>query len=262
MDTDILLCIKGLCAAYNGKIALNDVSLCVQSAERWAVIGPNGSGKSTLLKIAAGLMRPASGSIDVNGRALQLYKQHELARKIAWVPQPAGRSFPPFTVRDYVELARHPWRGYFDKDMAVDLDPIGKAIELADAMDLIERRMTELSGGELQRVLIAAAVAQSTPLMLLDEPESFLDPSHVLGIRRALDRVHSEKGTAFVTVHHDVNAVVSNCTHVLALKSGRTMFCGNVEEMSVEMLEELYEIGFREVFVQDSRKLFIAREAM
>lgn len=240
----LFLDVQNISAGYNGNTVISDISFSVDAGERWAIIGPNGSGKSTLLNTIAGHIPIHSGHIRLGSTPYTTLNAQNRAQLIAHVPQPTGRQFPPFSVTRFVALARHPWRGLFDSPSTHDDEAVAQALAITDTSALASRRLTELSGGELQRVLLAGAVAQDTPLILLDEPESFMDPRHTLMIRQALARIHDEKGCTIITVLHDVDAAVSNHSHILALKNGEQMFAGPTGSLELPVLEALYDVPF------------------
>ena len=255
-----VLDIRDLAVGYGKRIVCEGISLTIHHGERWAVIGPNGCGKSTLLRTCAGHLPPLSGSMSICGIAAATIAPRARAQKIAYVPQPAGRQFPPFSVRAFVNLARHPWQSLFDTQTKSDRDAVEEALNLTETAALSERLLTELSGGELQRVLLAGAVAQNTPLALLDEPESFLDPHHVISVRRALARIHTEHDTAFFTVLHDMDAA-SRHTHVLALARGQQLYAGPSSFLTPDLLEEIYGIPFEIARgTRSGRSILIASE--
>ena len=242
-----MLAIDRLQAVLDGKVILAGVSLTVGAGERWAVIGKNGAGKSTLVKCMAGLLPAAAGGVFLEGAPLAAVRPKQRARRIAYVPQAAGRSVPGFMVADYVMMGRFAHQGLMAMPGPGDRDSVREALALTDTETLGGRAMDTLSGGELQRVFLAAAVAQQSALLLLDEPLSFLDPLHQAIILNALDRIHRRHGTAMVTVTHDVNAALTRASHVLALVAGRVFFAGPAAELlrrSPAILQEVYSLPF------------------
>ena len=128
-----------------------------------------------------------------------------LAHLIAFVPQANNRTLPPFAVREFIMLGRFPFQGFFALPSKRDKIIVDAALQLTDTEALSDRLLTTLSGGELQRVFLAAAVAQRTAILLLDEPMAFLDPMHQELIQRSIDRIHEEFSTTIIAVTHDVN---------------------------------------------------------
>jgi iron complex transport system ATP-binding protein len=237
--------------SYGGENVIDDVSFTVGDGETWAVIGRNGAGKSTLIKCLCGLLSPSRGAVSIDGTGIAEMPPKELAKKIAYVPQGTNRPAPPFTVREYVEMALFPyntgftWRLPRGRGKRVD-----EALALTGALPLADRAMNTLSGGEFQTALIAGAVAQSTPFLLLDEPTTYLDPYHKENIRQAIERVHNERGTAVITVTHDVNFALSTHKNILAVIDGKIFFNGMVKSFcvdAVDNLEKIFSIKFHKV---------------
>lgn len=230
--------------------ALRNVSLSINQGETWAVIGKNGSGKSTLLKCVGGLLGSRHGMILVEGRPVRDFRPKELARRIAYVPQAGGRPLPQFTVAEFVMLGRFPYQGFFAIPNAIDRKIVLDAMRLADVDAFAARSMQTLSGGELQRVFLAAAVAQRPALLLLDEPMSFLDPLHQEMVFRALARIHDEFNTTLIAATHDVNYAMNRFSHLCALKESTVFFSGPVElfkKNALDYLGSLYSLSFSEI---------------
>jgi iron complex transport system ATP-binding protein len=164
-----MLRIENLSVSYGLRRVLHEVSLTVENGEVLALIGPNGAGKSTLVRAVSGFIPAQSGSVGKNGTNLLTAPASERARIISVVPQVA--SLPPaFTVWETVLLGRTPYLNFLGQVSLTDEDITRQSLQRVDALDLIDRRVGELSGGEQQRVLLARALAQSTPILLLDEP--------------------------------------------------------------------------------------------
>jgi iron complex transport system ATP-binding protein len=236
---------------YDRDIPVFDgISLEVNSGETWAIIGKNGCGKSTLLKCIGNLLRVAGGTIAIDGRALDSYRPMDLARLVAYVPQASGRMLPPYSVSDFIMLGRFPYQGFFSVPSGKDRQIVREVLHLTDTVTLADRPMNRLSGGELQRVFLAAAVAQKTSILLLDEPMSFLDPLHQEMINRSLGRIHDEFNTTIITVTHDVNLALNRFSHVCALAKGKLFFIGMAEkfrENAGELLHDVFSIKFTEI---------------
>lgn len=208
---------------YGGRAALREASLSIARGECVAITGPNAAGKSTLLRALCGALPDATGEIRLDGTELSSLSSIERARRVALVPQ-ASRWDLDFTVRELVAMGRAPHTGTWGLETARDREIIAEAMTDADVAPLAERRFAELSGGERQRVLLARALAQSTPLLLLDEPTAHLDPGHQ---QLVLDRLlaHAARGGASVTVLHDL-ALASRLHRVVVLEAGRIVADG------------------------------------
>lgn len=204
---------------YEGRSVLRQVSLEVRGGEVLALVGPNGVGKSTLINAACGLLPVLAGQVLVDGDDLSRMSPPERARLVAVVPQ--GTSLPPaFTAFDVVLSGRTPYLGWLDR--------VGKADEQASLMamvrtgtfDLARRRVGELSGGERQRVLIARALAQSAPVLLLDEPTAHLDLRHQDNVLSMVRALAVERGLAVMMSLHDLNLVARFADRVVLLSNG------------------------------------------
>ncbi|MBD3421641.1 MAG: ATP-binding cassette domain-containing protein [Chitinivibrionales bacterium] len=238
--------VDSLTVAYNGSAVLRNVSCEIGEGERWALIGKNGAGKSTLIKAIASLLHACAGRITVKGRIVGAYAAKERARLIAYVPQKPEGSIP-FTVNDYVMLGRYARQGVFGLPSADDYAAVKQALALCDVENLMCRTINTLSGGEMQRVLLAGAVAQQTPILLLDEPTTFLDPAHEKLFLEALARVQEQCRQTIVMVTHDINVALSLCTHICALKSGEIYYQGTMEEFADRcpgILTDIFGIAF------------------
>ena len=247
---DIVLSLRHFSFRAGKKEILRDVSYAVHRGEYLAIVGPNGAGKTTLLKCIDRILTGGKGEIEVFGRRLETYSQKELARRISYVPQADGRIFP-FTVREFVLMGRYPYLSPFssiDKDGRRAAD---EAMALTEVHEFAERRLDTLSGGERQKVYVAAALSQGADILLLDEPTSFLDYRHQAEIRDLLARVNRASGTTIVCVTHDLNRAVLDSDRILALRPcdaaepGSVVFCGTpIELMQADVLRDIYHTEF------------------
>ena len=245
----MLIDIANLNFAYNGCRVLTGISLHVEQGQRWAIIGRNGSGKSTLIKCIAGLEKTAPDTVKINGRAIEAYSAKERARCIAYVPQVSGRNLP-FTVYDYVMMGRFPYQGFMAVPSANDRVVVDSALTLTETLELKDRLVYSLSGGEQQRVFIAGAVAQQSKIVLLDEPTTFLDPYHQQRIIEVLDRICSELGTTILSVTHEITTFNTLYNNVLGLKSGHVLYCGAIDNLTANncaILQKLFDLPFEKV---------------
>lgn len=239
---------------------LHDISLTIGKGERWAIIGQNGSGKSTLIRCIARLETVTAGTIAIDGFDTTAFSPRTLAKHISYVPQASMQVAPPFTVLEFVRMGRYPYRGIFAGDKQEDYAIAREALELTDTLQFAARPMNRLSGGELQRVFIAGAVAQRTTIMLLDEPVSFLDPLHQEIINQTLDRIHNEFKTTLITITHDINAALGNNSHVAAMVNGKVLFSGTTgsfRDRSAELLQMVYTTGFESATGAESGRHFL-----
>lgn len=233
-------------AGYGTDEVLKGISFSVHSCERWAIIGRNGTGKSTLIKLIAGLLQWNKGSLLVKGIDIGRYPARKRAQIMAYVPQkPDG--IIPYSVHDFVMLGRYSAMGIFGVPSSQDREAVSEAIDICDIRQLTGRLMSTLSGGELQRVLLAGAVAQRTSILLLDEPTTFLDPAHERLFFEALARLHKQRKLTVVMVTHDINTALIQCTHIAALLDGAFIFTGTTSEFKTKcpaLLETIFGVRF------------------
>ena len=218
--------VDGLTVAYRGRPVLRDVNLHVAPGERIALIGPNGAGKSTLLKAITGLVTPAAGSVELGGRQLPLLDRLTVARTIAVVPQQAILPFAT-RVEDVVALGRLPHEDPFRGARPADRAAVAAAIERVGLGHLMGRDARELSLGERQLVLLAMAVAQATPLLVLDEPTVHLDLRHQIEAMELLADLNERDGITIVAVLHDLGLAAHFFPRLVLLDHGRLVADGD-----------------------------------
>ena len=208
---------------------LKELSCLVLSGRVLGILGPNGSGKSTLLKLLARVFRPQQGTIEILGEPLSGLSQLDVAKRVALVPQETLQVFP-FTIAEMVLMGRSPhhqgWGGWHWED-SQDWAVAQNAMEELDVAHLGHRLVTEVSGGERQRAVIARALVQEPQILLLDEPTAFLDLHHQLDIARIIKRLNRERGLTVVLVSHDLNLASQYCDQVLLLNHGRLAAMGS-----------------------------------
>lgn len=222
------------------------MSFDVMTGEVVGIVGPNGSGKSSLLKLLAGLLRPESGTIRLTGQALNDLTPLAIARILAMVPQEQAQVFP-FTVAETVLMGRFPHRqaGWWSMGMEVergdDLAVAHRAMVETDVVDLADRLVSDVSGGERQRVMIARALAQEPRILLLDEPTAFLDLNHQIELCALIQRLAKERALTVVLVSHDLNVASLLCDRILMVKDGKICAQGTPPEtIRPEVLRAVY----------------------
>jgi len=238
-----LLRLDSVSCAYDGATVLAGATLDVRPGELIAVAGPNGSGKTTLLRTAARALPPREGTVFLDGR--DLYRGTDAAtaaRAIAVVPQDAALDFE-FLVEELVLMGRHPHLGRFDVESDRDREAARRAMEKTGTWELRHRPVTELSGGERRRALLARALAQEARLLLLDEPTAHLDLHFQVETLRIV-RAHVAAGGSAVAVLHDLNLAAACATRLILLKAGRVAGDGPVAQM-------LEEARLKDVFGPD-----------
>jgi iron complex transport system ATP-binding protein len=208
--------------AIRGRHLLSDISLSWGEGEFLALVGPNGAGKTTLLKAALGLVRAGSGRVVVDDRAVTSMSPRERAAHLAWLPQ-RGLTEEPLRAEEVVASARYRFREAYERS----IEHARRALSAVGAAHLAERRVTEMSGGERQRVALAAMLAQRAPLLLLDEPANHLDPAQQIEAYVLLSGLFGQ-GLGIVCVTHDINLLGhvarADRIRVVGLREGRIAF--------------------------------------
>lgn len=206
------------------------------------ILGPNGSGKSTLLKLMSGLLDPASGKIVAGGNNITKMSRIQLAKCVSYVP-PQLEHFPMIKVFNLLEAGRYPYSLGFGILDGEDNKKIDEALEICDLSEKRDFFLNQLSSGELQRALIAKAIAQDTGIILMDEPFSNLDPKFTLKIIEIIESIKKDK--TIILAVHDVNIAHYLCDSLVGLKEGRIYFTfDNRSEFDVEKINSLYEVNF------------------
>ena len=222
---DIAIWIEDFSFRIGKQHILKNVSMAVPAGEYVSVIGPNGAGKTTLLKSILRIIKGDQGRIRIFDRPLEEYHQHELAREVAYVPQAGGTVFP-FSVWDFVLMGRYPHLSPFSSVGEADHKAVLRALALTGMESFRHRRCDTLSGGERQKAMIAAALAQEARILVLDEPLTFLDPHHQTEVFAILKRINRDSGVTIVSVTHDINTAIRSSTAIYALREGSSIYSG------------------------------------
>jgi len=229
---------RGVSWSAGGRTIVDDVSLDVQPGTTLGLLGPNGSGKSSLLRLLAGVRRPASGTVLLDGRDLRTLRRRDVARRIAVVEQHATTEVD-LRVLDVVRLGRIPHRAAWGPEGAGDRDAVALALERTGLTGAEERSWHTLSGGERQRVHIARALAQEPGELLLDEPTNHLDVHHQLELLALVRRLPV---TSIVALH-DLNLAAMFCERLIVLAGGRVVATGTpAEVLTAELIADVYRV--------------------
>lgn len=245
-----MICCRDLYAGYGPRTVLHGLNICANAGETVALLGPNGSGKTTLLSTLSGVLTPRRGNIFLGDPTsphtneapvpLNRLSPRERARRVAVVPQRVEH-LPHIRVRDMVLLGRYAYLSWWGSYGPEDHHAADEALDLTGTHSLSRRYIEELSGGELQRVLLARALAQQTPVLLLDELSAGLDVARMKELFDLLE-LRRRAGSCVVTVMHDLNLAALYATRLVGLQAGRVLFDGHVTEVfTEEYLSTLYE---------------------
>jgi iron complex transport system ATP-binding protein len=219
--------------------ALKEISFDIYPSSVTAILGPNGAGKTTLLHLLLGLNRPATGTILLNDISIDQYSRHELSQQIGLVPQSEYVPFA-YSVMEFVVLGRAPYLGPLELPGEADIDIARGAMQEVGISHLEERAIPELSGGELQLVLLARALCQQPRILLLDEPTSHLDLANRNITLKILDRLRTN-GTTIIFSTHDPEAAALIADHLVLMRAGEVLNSGSLEQVfTSEMLSRVY----------------------
>jgi len=250
-----LVC-EQLTVVRGGRVVLHDINVAFRDGECVSLIGPNGSGKTTLLLALLGLLPPASGGVRANGREVARLPARVRGRFASYVPQTVER-IPAFTLYDVVASGRYPHIPPLRPLSNADRAQIDRALDICGLRELVQRRINAVSGGERQKALIGAAVAQDAQAMFLDEPNTALDPAYQIELVRLL-RHWRDRGRALVVVSHDLNLPAALGGRVIALRNGAVAADGDAEEiLTPARLAEVYDAAFEVAETADGRRIVL-----
>ena len=233
---------------YDKRTISENLSVDIPAGLFTAIIGPNGCGKSTLLRALARVIKPSAGQVLLDGKAINTYRSKEVAQQLGLLPQ---SSLAPDGIRvaDLVARGRAPYQNLFQQWDPSDEQKVATALEATRLTELSDRLVDELSGGQRQRVWVAMLLAQDTPIMLLDEPTTFLDIAHQYELMELFRDFH-EAGKTIVSVLHDLNQAARYADHLIVMHEGEIIRTGPPQEvMTAELVEEVY--GLRCLVVPD-----------
>jgi len=232
---------KDVRAGYGGADVLRGISFELHAGEVLGVIGPNGCGKSTLLRALTGLLPLRGGNVTIGGRDLASLGSRKRARLCAVQPQTEAPVFD-FDVRRFVLLGRHARRPLLGWAESADMSAAENALACADLRDLADRSVRELSAGEWQRALLARALAQETPVLLLDEPVAHLDPGHRHEVHVLLRDLARKQNKAILCVSHDLNLAAEFSDRLMVMQNGTIRALGTPEEvLRDDLLQEVFD---------------------
>ncbi|WP_395399928.1 ABC transporter ATP-binding protein [Arthrobacter sp. UC242_113] len=236
---------RDLTLQYDQRRVVENLTAEIPEGQMTMIVGANACGKSTLLRGLSRLLKPAGGTVTLDGKDIHSRPARELARTLGLLPQhptaPDG-----ITVRDLVGRGRYPHQGFFRSWSEKDDAAVQRALEATETLELAGRNVDELSGGQRQRVWIAMALAQETDVLLLDEPTTYLDLAHQVEVLDLVTDLNRQRGTTVAIVLHDLNLAARYADHVIALKAGQIVAEGASSSVITEEL-------VRSVFGLESR---------
>ncbi|MBC2697422.1 MAG: heme ABC transporter ATP-binding protein [ANME-2 cluster archaeon] len=249
-----MLEIRDLSAGYGHRHVLEHISLKASEGEVVGIIGSNGSGKTTLLKTITKVLEPISGTVLIDGTNVNEMQSKEIAKKVAVVSQVISINFE-FTVEDIVLMGRTPYiKG---SETVEDINIVRDAMEKTNTFFLKDRLITQLSGGELQRVIIARAFAQNPNILLLDEPTSHLDITNQIDILNLIKNA-SRKGMVVVAVIHDLNLAAYYCDKICLLQDGKLISAGSPEQvLTSSNIERAFNITVKVIPNEITNSLYV-----
>ncbi|WP_432138580.1 ABC transporter ATP-binding protein [Streptomyces sp. bgisy154] len=236
------LCVDDVTLAYDRRVIAEHLSVEIPDRSFTVIVGPNACGKSTLLRALSRMLKPSEGRVLLDGQAIQSMPAKKVARTLGLLPQ---SSVAPdgITVADLVGRGRYPHQGVLRQWSAEDEQVVRDSMARTGVAELADRYVDELSGGQRQRVWIAMALAQQTPLLLLDEPTTYLDIQHQIDVLDLCADLHEEQGRTLVAVLHDLNHAARYATHLIALKGGEVIAQGAPSDIvTAELVEEVFTL--------------------
>ncbi|MEV6554342.1 ABC transporter ATP-binding protein [Nocardia sp. NPDC051756] len=230
---------------YRGRTISDQLSVDIPDGAFTVIIGPNACGKSTLLRALARLLTPEAGAVLLDGKAITAYPAKEVARRIGLLPQ-SSTSPDGIRVADLVARGRYPHQTLLRQWSQADEAAVTAAMAATGVTDLSARSVDELSGGQRQRVWIAMVLAQETPIILLDEPTTYLDIAHQIQLLDLCRSLNRESGRTVVAVLHDLNHAFRYADHLIAMRDGQVIAAGAPREIATaELVREVFALGCR-----------------
>ncbi|MET7357754.1 ABC transporter ATP-binding protein [Streptomyces sp. NPDC005562] len=240
------LAARGISVGYGSRTVIDDLDVAIPPGVITTIIGPNGCGKSTLLRTLTRLLKPAKGSVVLDGEDIDKLKTRDVAKKMGLLPQ-APVAPEGLTVADLVARGRHPHQSWLRQWSSDDADVVAHALAMTGVSDLADRPVDSLSGGQRQRVWISMTLAQGTDLLLLDEPTTYLDLAHAIDVLDLVDDLH-ESGNTVVMVLHDLNLATRYSDNLVVMKAGSILAQGHPREViTADLLYEAFGLRARVV---------------
>jgi ABC-type cobalamin/Fe3+-siderophores transport system ATPase subunit len=228
---------QGLRIGYQDHVVCDGVDVRIPDGGFTVIVGPNGCGKSTLLRSLCRLIKPATGQVFLDGKDIQVWPAKQLARQLGLLPQSAVAP-DGITVFELVARGRYPHQGLLRQWSRADEEAVRAALAATSVAELADRPVDQLSGGQRQRVWVAMALAQQTPILLLDEPTTFLDIAHQIELLDLFRDLNESSGHTIVAVLHDLNHACRYASHLIAMRDGKIVAEGAPREIVTAALVE------------------------
>nr|WP_157874228.1 ABC transporter ATP-binding protein [Psychromicrobium lacuslunae] len=231
---------QGISLGYAERLIVEELSVELPAGQITMIVGANACGKSTLLRGLARLLKPSAGSVLLDGADIHQQAAKQVAQRLGLLPQ-APSAPEGITVSELVGRGRYPHQGWFRKWSREDDEAVADALEATSTLQLADREVDELSGGQRQRVWIAMALAQQTPLLLLDEPTTYLDMAHQVEVLDLITELNRSRGTTVAIVLHELNLAARYGDHLIAIKEGKIAAQGTpAEVLDAELVREVF----------------------
>jgi len=248
--------IKDLTIILDGKTIINPVSFNIENGEYLSIIGPNGAGKSTLLKSLCRIVPVSSGEINIFDKNITGYSQKELAKKITYTGQLDQNDF---TVEEFILFSRYPYFSAFSAVSRKDREITRESMKITFTTEFADRKLSDLSSGERQRVAIASALAQETDIILFDEPVTHLDPYFDHQISEMIYDIHLKKNITVLNVTHNVNSALKYSDRIMAIKKGKIEFLKRSDQITSKDMSDLFGIEFLSLENPSDKKMVLIR---
>ncbi|WP_374238197.1 ABC transporter ATP-binding protein [Actinoplanes sp. DH11] len=231
--------------AYDKRVIAEELSVDIPDGSFTVIIGPNACGKSTLLRALSRLLKPAAGTVLLDGKDVHSVPTRQVAKTLGLLPQ-SSTAPDGITVAELVARGRYPHQSLIRRWSSADEQVVTESMAATRVGDLADRNVDELSGGQRQRVWLAMALAQQTPLLLLDEPTTYLDIAHQIEVLDLCAELHETQGRTLVAVLHDLNHAARYASHMIAMRSGRIVKSGRPGDvLTAELVEEVFGLPCR-----------------
>jgi len=248
IQTESRLWTENITIKYDNRVISRNLSVQIPDGSFTVIVGPNGCGKSTLLRTLSNLLKPSEGQILLDGKAITAYKSKEVARKLGLLPQ-SSTAPDGITVANLIAHGRYPYQSLIRQWTDEDEAAVMSAMELTNTSDLSHRYVDELSGGQRQRVWVAMVLAQQTPILLLDEPTTYLDIAHQIELLELFKDLN-QQGNTLVAVLHDLNHAARYADNIIAMKDGQVIAQGDPREIiTAKLVEEVF--GLKCIIIDD-----------